>query len=217
VRAAQGARPRANERMTQNFFKVQRINVVGSSGSGKSTFGKALADALGVRHIEMDALFWGPNWRWLPDEEFFAEVHSAVSRDAWVLDGNYTRTIPVKWERVDMVIWLDYSFPRTFYQSLKRALRRSLTKEELWEGTGNRESFRKSFFSRDSIILWSVQNFRQIRRKYEALMVDEKYSHLTFVRLRGPSEAADFLATISKLHKSERENDERLSGRSKRP
>ena len=114
-----------------------------------------------------------------------------------MLDGNYTRTIPIKWERVDMVIWLDYSFPRTFYRSVKRALRRSFTKEELWEGTGNRESLRRSFFSKDSIILWSVKNFRAVRRKYEVLLGDKKYSHIKFVRLRNPSEADSFLATIN--------------------
>ncbi len=182
--------------MNDRLQEVQRVNVVGSSGSGKSTFGKALANALGVDYIEMDALFWGPDWRWPCDEEFFGKVRAALSQDAWVLDGNYTRANSIKWERVEMVIWLDYTFTRTLYQSVKRAMRRSFTKEEIWEGTGNRESFMKSFFSKDSIILWSVQNFNKVRNRYEALLVDEKYSHVKFVRLKSPSEAKAFLAAI---------------------
>ncbi len=39
-----------------------KLNVVGTSGSGKSTFSKALAEKLAIEHIEMDQIFWGPNW-----------------------------------------------------------------------------------------------------------------------------------------------------------
>ncbi|MEO5917045.1 MAG: adenylate kinase [Luteolibacter sp.] len=180
---------------------VRRINVVGSSGSGKSTFSNALANILQVRHIEMDALFWGPDWHWPSDEEFFGKLRAAVSKENWVLDGNYNRTIDIKWEEVDMVVWLDPGFPTTFFRSVKRAFKRSLTREEIWEGTGNRESFRKSFFSNDSIILWSVTNFRSIRRKYEALSVEEKYSHIRFVRLKTPSETEAFLKIVREHHK----------------
>ncbi|MES2658674.1 MAG: adenylate kinase [Verrucomicrobiota bacterium] len=177
-----------------------RVNVVGCSGSGKSTFSKALADILEVRHIEMDALFWGPDWYWPSDEEFFGKLRTELSTDAWVLDGNYTRTIEIKWEKVDMVIWLDPGFPITFFRSVKRAFKRSLTREELWEGTGNRESFRQSFFSRKSVILWSVRTFRSIRRKYETLSVEERYSHIRFVRLRTRSETEAFLERVRKHH-----------------
>ena len=133
-----------------------RINVIGTSGSGKSTFARKLSEGLGYPYIEMDQVFWGPNWHWPPDEVFFENLRQALGGNQWVLDGNYTRTIPIKWERVEMVVWLDYSFPLTLFQAVKRALKRSITQEELWEGTGNRESFRKSFFSKDSIILWTI-------------------------------------------------------------
>ena len=136
-------------------MKIQlprKINVVGTSGSGKSTFSQRLAKVLGHPYIEIDKIFWGPNWYWPSDEEFFAKLKAALKQDSWVLDGNYDRTVPIKWENVEMVIWLDYPFARTLFRALKRAIRRSLTREEIWEGTGNRESFRKSFFSKDSIV-----------------------------------------------------------------
>ena len=173
--------------------KIARINVVGTSGSGKSTFCKELSKVLSLPHIEMDAIFWGPNWYWPDDEEFFANLKNELSRDAWILDGNYTRTIPIKWKNVQMVIWLDYSFQRTLLQAVKRAFLRSLTREELWANTGNKESFRKSFFSKDSIILWTIKTHKRVRKKYEKLMMDETYSYIEFLRLRSPEEAAEFL------------------------
>ena len=177
---------------------LNRINVVGTSGSGKTTFSKLLANKLEIRHIELDAIFWGPNWYWPPDEEFFENVKNALNEHKkWVLDGNYTRTIPIKWQNVDAVIWLDYSFCRTLFQSLKRALRRSLLKEELWQGTGNRESFRRTFFSKESIILWTLKTHAKVKIKYEKLMNDSQYSKIHFIRLKSPSEASKFLSELN--------------------
>lgn len=179
-----------------DFSNISRVNVIGTSGSGKTVFSRRLSDILNYRHIEMDKVFWGPNWYWPSDEEFFGNLKKALSGDKWVLDGNYTRTIPVKWEKIDAVIWLDFSFPRTLYQALKRAIRRSITREELWEGTGNRESFKKSFFSKDSIILWTITTHGKVRKKYESYMKDPKFSHIKFIRLKNHNEADNFLKGI---------------------
>jgi adenylate kinase family enzyme len=41
---------------------VKRVNVKGSSGSGKSTFARELAAKLDLPYVELDALHHGPNW-----------------------------------------------------------------------------------------------------------------------------------------------------------
>ena len=46
-----------------------------------------------------------------------------------------------------------------------RTLRRSVTKEDLW-GTGNRESLVRSFFSRQSILLYAMRTHRGNRRRF---------------------------------------------------
>lgn len=183
----------------QSFTKpISRVNVIGTSGSGKSTFSKKLAEALQFPFIEMDKIFWGPKWKWPSDQDFFANLKTALDKPNWVLDGNYTRTVPIKWEKIDLVIWLDYSFSITLLQAVKRAARRAWTKEELWEGTGNRESFRKSFFSKDSIIWWTITTHKNVRQKYVNYLVDPKFAHIKFIRLRNHKEAEIFLKTISK-------------------
>ncbi|CAM3535932.1 topology modulation protein [Vibrio aerogenes CECT 7868] len=152
---------------------MNRVNVVGTSGSGKSTFSQQLAAKLGSPCLEMDALYWKPDWGEPDDDELFAKLQVALeATTSWVLDGNYTRTIPIKWATTDTVIWLDYSFSRTLFQAVRRAFRRSLSGEELWPGTGNVETFRKSFFSTDSIILWTLKTYRRNRLKYEKMIAD---------------------------------------------
>jgi adenylate kinase family enzyme len=173
--------------------RYRRINVVGTSGSGKTTFSRNLATILSVPHIEMDAIFWGPNWQGLEDEQFLPRVASAVQQEAWVLDGNYTRTTQIKWAQVECVIWLDLPFFQTVSRVLKRALSRSWTGDELWEGTGNRETLRNCFFSKDSIVLWAIQSYSETKRKYEAAMCDPQYEHIEFVRVRSSTSAHETL------------------------
>jgi adenylate kinase family enzyme len=167
----------------QQLARFERINVVGTAGSGKSTFGRELAELLDLPYFEMDRMFWKPDWQESSDEELFREVQEATSRRRWVLDGNYTRTIPVKWKHVQLVIWLDLSFVRTVFRVTKRVINRSFTQQEIWPGTGNRESFANAFLSKDSIIWWSISTYRKNRKKYDAMIVAPEYSHICFVRL----------------------------------
>ncbi|GAA5646804.1 MULTISPECIES: shikimate kinase [Vibrio] len=172
---------------------MQKINVVGTSGSGKSTFSRQLADKLRYPHVEMDALFWKANWQESSDDEFFAALIQRLERDCWVLDGNYNRTVPIKWSNVDTVIWIDYSFSRTVYQAVTRALVRSATRKEIWPGTGNVETFRKSFFSKESVVWWSIKHFHRNRERYQAMSQDPQFEHIRFVRLTSPKMAQEFI------------------------
>ena len=159
-----------------------KINVVGSSGSGKSTLAQHLARELALPYIELDALFWQPNWTPAPEPAFLAHIKRALSAPGWVLDGNYDRTRPIKWANVEVVIWLDLPAWRILFQVLKRTLWRSLKGEVLW--AGNRETLRKALFSRDSILLWAITSLGPIRRRYQAIMSDPSCSHIHFVRVQ---------------------------------
>lgn len=172
---------------------MQRINVVGTSGSGKTTFARELARRLRLPYIEMDALYWKPGWREPSDPEFMAKVEQVTAQSRWVLDGNYSRTQPIKWKRVEQVIWLDLPFLTTVLRVTARTVRRSFTREELWPGTGNRESLAEAFFSRKSIIGWSIRQHGRNRARYPALMAAPEYAHVSFVRLRSGGEARRFL------------------------
>lgn len=176
-----------------------KINVVGSSGSGKSTLSKQLSHALGVPYIQLDQLFWRANWQGTPDDEFFVALEAALSAapGGWVLDGNFNRTRDIKWREVDMIIWLDYGFWRVFRQSLCRAIARIISRKELWPGTGNRESFRKTFMSRDSIFWWMLTNWRSNQRRYFADLIDARYRHIRIVRLTHPREADALVKHLS--------------------
>lgn len=176
-----------------DLYQSNRYNVIGSSASGKTTFARKLADHLEIPFIELDAIYWGPNWTEPKDDSYFKKLETALAGNSWVLDGNYSRTTPIKWSRVQTVIWLDLSFSRTVYQSITRAFSRAWTKQELWPGTNNRESFRKSFFSSDSVVWWSIKNYHRIRKRYLNTITEPKFSYIKFLQIQSHSQAREFL------------------------
>ncbi len=143
----------------------------------------------------MDDLFWLDDWQETPDHEFFAKLQHQMDQAAggWVLDGNYSRTQDLKLKYIDTIIWLDYSFSLNLYRSVKRAISRAVTQKRLWENSNNRESFKTSFLSKDSIILWMITHHAQNRKKYLAMMNDARYQHIQFIRLTSPKQTAVFL------------------------
>ena len=118
---------------------LQRVVVIGTSCSGKTTFARQLSDLLGVPHVELDALHWNRHWEPRARVEFLRIVEKAVARDRWVTDGNYGTTRQIVWSRATAVLWLNYSFVLVFYRALSRTLQRAATREELY--SGNTESF----------------------------------------------------------------------------
>jgi adenylate kinase family enzyme len=88
---------------------MQRILVLGCSGAGKSTLSRRMAAVTGLPLIELDAHHWGPGWQATPRSEWGAAVADLCRRPAWIMDGNYHGTLPIRLPRADTVIWLDYA------------------------------------------------------------------------------------------------------------
>ena len=168
---------------------MQRVAVVGTTGSGKTTLAARLALCLGLPHTELDALHWDADWT--PSPLFRERVAGALQAPRWVVDGNYGVVRDIVWGRADTLVWLDYPFHVVMRQLTRRTSRRVLRQETLWNG--NRERFWAQFASRDSIFLWALRTHWAKRRKYETLLADPRYAHLTLVRLHTPKEMRAWL------------------------
>ncbi|MGH2379919.1 MAG: adenylate kinase [Candidatus Limnocylindria bacterium] len=172
---------------------MDRIRVTGTSCSGKTTLSRAISDRLGLPVVELDALFWGPDWTPVPDEIFRARVAEAVAADRWVLDGGYAKVRELTWSRADTIVWLDYPMHIVLGRWARRTARRLRTREEFWPGTGNRER-PGHVVRRDSLLWWILSTHRRRRRT----TADELAArpHLRQVRLRSPAEAERWLQTL---------------------
>ncbi len=170
---------------------MRRVVVVGSSGAGKSTLARELAERLGLRYVEIDALHWGPNWTETPTKILRKKVEAAISSDGWAICGNYAELRESIWPRADTLIWLDYPMGLAMWRVLRRTIRRSITGEPLW--SNNVETWQKSFLSSDSIIVWTWTSWRKQRRMYSAFFRSREYPGLRRYRFVSPARTRQWL------------------------
>ncbi|MBT3283869.1 AAA family ATPase [Candidatus Bathyarchaeota archaeon] len=153
----------------------RRVHVVGTSGSGKTTVARAIADKLGIRHIELDAINWQPGWTELPKDQFYERVREETKHGDWTIDGNYSAVRDIIWDRVDTIVWLDMPFIPVFLRIVWRTIRRILTQEELWNT--NTEKL-DALVGKYGMPLWVIQTHEKRRKEYPPLLANPKLSHV---------------------------------------
>ncbi len=139
---------------------MRRIVVFGTTGSGKSWLAERLAAERGLHLVELDALFWGPEWQPAPLDLFRHRVDCETRDGGRVAVGIYGQVRDIVWQRADTLVWLDLPLPLVMWRLLTRTIRRIATREDLW-GTGNRETFTRTFFSRTVIRLRSARDIER--------------------------------------------------------
>lgn len=176
-----------------------RIVVVGASGSGKTTMARALSHALGLPHIELDAINWQPGWRDIsvqdPDE-FFRRVAQAAAGEAWVMDGNYTKAREAHWSRATAFVWMDPPRSVVMRQVIWRSFSRAVTKRELWPGTGNKELFRR-WLDREHPIRWAWDTWTTVRTRYAAMFESGAFEGRPAYRVANAREARRLVARLA--------------------
>lgn len=180
-----------------NPFPYKRIVVIGTTSSGKSTLAQELSKRLGIPYVELDALFWEPNWQEASPLNFWLRVETAIEPEDWVVAGNYSHVRDLIWKHADLIIWLDYSFHIVFWRLLTRTIRRAWTQEELWNG--NRETFwwHLKVWSEESLFHWLFKTYWRRKREIPVLLARPEYKHLESIRFKHPHEAEEWLETIS--------------------
>ena len=100
----------------------------------------------------------------------------------------YAARVPRFWPRLSQ--WREADELRVKPRLVRRTLGRIVRREELWNG--NRESFRLSFLSRDSVIYFALRNNWRRRREYVT-----RLAPYNVVRLRTQYEVDRFLEQAS--------------------
>ena len=170
-----------------------RIHVIGTSGSGKTYLASQISKHTGIPHIELDSYYWGPNWQEPDREEFRIRLKEILETDKWVVDGNYSLIRDLIWQRANTLIWLDYSMPIVLTQLIRRTIKRTITKEILWND--NREHLSAQFFSKDSLILYAIRTHRARKRKYNQLT--QNTGQIQVVHLQRPKEAQQLINQLA--------------------
>ena len=174
---------------------MQRIVIVGATGSGKTYLAQQLATWLQLPVVDLDELHWGPNWQPVETARFRAQVDGVTAQARWIAGGNYSAARDLIWPRADTLVWLDYPLPLVFVRLFRRTVRRIVTQEELF--AGNRESWRAQFASRDSLFLWLLKSHPSHRREYPRLLAQPEHRHLQVMRFGGPRAVQQWVETVA--------------------
>lgn len=163
---------------------AERILVIGSPGSGKSTFARQLGAQTGLPVHHLDQLYWRAGWIESEREAFRARVDAVARAPQWIIEGNYSGTLETRLARADQVILLDLSPLRCTWRILKRALTyRGKVRPDMAEGCPERF---------DLGFLWYVLGFRlKVLPRVEAKLEHYKGD---FVWLGTPREVERFLS-----------------------
>ncbi|MDF2939020.1 MAG: topology modulation protein [Paenibacillaceae bacterium] len=166
---------------------MQRIILIGSGGSGKSTLAQQLEKELSLPLYHLDAYYWKPGWTQTPNEEWDAFLEELVQKEAWILDGNYSRTLEIRMKRADTIILLDYSRWITVYRVIKRRI--------MYRGKTRPDLNKDCPESLDLQFLKWVWSFRKTR--IPGIMKQlAKHPNKNLVILKSPKETKQFLQRI---------------------
>ena len=170
---------------------VTRIVVIGPSGSGKTRLSARLAEVLHARHVEIDALWHGPNWESCGAEELRARVSAATEGDDWVCDGTYHTIIgEIVLERAETVAWLDLPVALVIGRLVRRSWVRKRDKVVLWHG-----NLEESWLNQIRWLIWPAfkRVFENRRDLPERLA---RHPQLDVHRLRSDEEVEAFVQSI---------------------
>jgi adenylate kinase family enzyme len=106
---------------------VKRIAVTGPAGAGKSQLAEELGDALAIRVLHLDAIFWKPGWVPTPQDEFESMQRREVTTDSWIVDGQFDDILREWFEAADIVVFVDTSLARSLWGVTKRRLNRKMS------------------------------------------------------------------------------------------
>ncbi|HEV7666213.1 MAG TPA: adenylate kinase [Chloroflexota bacterium] len=173
---------------------MRRVAVIGVTGSGKTTLARALSDRLDLPHVELDRLYWRPNWTKSAPDEFRGRLTEEVQCERWVVDGNYSLSRDIVWSAADTLVWLDYELPLIMWRLFRRTALRTLRRELLW-GI-NRERFWPQLFESEGLFRWALQTHPRYRREFPTELRRPAYAHLTVVQLASPRATNAWLAKL---------------------
>lgn len=167
---------------------MDRVLIIGCSAAGKSTVARELGKILGIEVIHLDKLLWKPGCNLAEESEERRVVRELLDRPRWIMDGNYTASLPMRLTAADTIVLIDYPRPLCLLLALKRLLTyRGRTRPDM--GTACPEQLNLSF------LRWIWDYPKQERPELlKHLSLHGKHARL--VSLRSPGESRQWLAQV---------------------
>ncbi len=166
----------------------RRWLILGGSGAGKSKLASEMAELLGLPLIHLDRHFWSPGWV-EPDRKQWADkVIELSSRDAWIMDGNYSGSISLRLPRAEAAVLLDLPVWQCLWGIFRRGIiYRGRSRPDLADGC--EEHFPDWAFIR-YVVTYKWRSRPKVLRKIAA------ERHVTLYHLKSRHDVRHFLNAL---------------------
>ena len=176
--------------------------IKGEPGTGKTMLAEQVAKALDLPLVQWHIKSTTKAQQGLYEYDAVSRLRDSQLGDEKVHDiANYILKGKV-WQAFEsdsqVVLLIDLSLARTLWRMLVRCCRRAASGDELWPGTGNRETWRRAFFSKESMLLWVMRQHPKLRARYGDQSYFEGFGDFVLIRLGSPSEVAGCLDYVAK-------------------
>ncbi len=166
-----------------------RVAVIGSAGSGKTTFSKSIGKLFDRSVTHLDKILWGENWTEQTIEQQLQILQPVVHCEGWIIDGTWLKTLDVRYKRATLVIFLHFKPTLCAWRAFKRSLKnRGKQRDDLAKGCV--EKINWSFYR--YILRFGKNSLPQIRQ----LQADN--ANVPLVTLKTPKQAKKFLDELQK-------------------
>lgn len=155
---------------------MERICIIGGSGTGKTTLANNLGKELEIPVYHIDGIHHLKNWQKRDKNERDKIILEKIEQSKWIIDGTYRSTLLQRMEKADCVIYLDYSTFAQIIGVLKRFLKNHGKEKE--EIPGCKEQMNWEFFL--TVVKWRKNKREEIQEKIK--MIDSNKVHIFYNR-----------------------------------
>lgn len=104
-----------------------KIHIIGSVGSGKTTYAKKLSIQTGIQYYELDNMVWkrieGSRDIRRSVEERNEHLATILQLDKWIIEGVHHTWVKSSLDHADFIIFLDTPYGKRNYRIIKRFIR----------------------------------------------------------------------------------------------
>lgn len=162
---------------------MKKIIIIGCAGAGKSYFAKKLHDVTGIPLYHLDLLWHRPDKTHISRAEFDETLKRIFQEKAWIMDGDYSRTMEMRMQACDTIILFDVPY-ETCMQGLKA--REGTKRDDMpWEAAET-----------DAALLDAVRRYIPEQRPRVYQLLENYQQGREVVTFRTREEAEQWLTTL---------------------